>query len=54
MAVDPVCGIHVDERAAQPAEEFTSDYNGKTFYFCSEECKQAFEEAPGQYGEKTA
>jgi len=44
MAVDPVCGIHVEEAAAQPTEEFTTDYEGQKFYFCSEDCKQVFEE----------
>jgi 3-hydroxybutyryl-CoA dehydratase len=54
MAVDPVCGIHVDEDAAQPTEEFTTDYEGQKFYFCSEDCKQVFEEAPAQYAQKPA
>jgi len=54
MAVDPVCGVHVDQRAAIPEEEFTAEYGGQTFYFCSEACKQAFEEAPAQYGRKPA
>jgi YHS domain-containing protein len=31
MAVDPVCGIHVDERAAQPAEQYTAEYGGERF-----------------------
>lgn len=54
MAVDPVCGVHVDERAAEPEEEFTAEYGGQKFYFCSEDCKRAFEESPAQYGRKPA
>jgi YHS domain-containing protein len=54
MAVDPVCGVHVDERAAQPVEQYTADYNAETFYFCSEDCKRVFEESPVQYARKSA
>jgi P-type Cu+ transporter len=54
MAVDPVCGIHVDERTAQPAEQYTAEYGGETFYFCSEDCKQIFDETPVQYARKSA
>jgi len=54
MAVDPVCGIHVDERAAQPIEQYTADYNGETFYFCSEDCKNVFDESPAHYARKSA
>lgn len=54
MAVDPVCGIHVDERAAVPAEQYTSDYDGGTVYFCSIDCKETFDENPEQYLRKSA
>lgn len=54
MAVDPVCGIHVDERAAQPTQEYTSQYAGQNFYFCSDDCKTTFDEAPEQYARKPA
>ena len=37
MAIDPVCGMTVDERTAISAER-----DGKTFYFCSEHCRQTF------------
>jgi Cu+-exporting ATPase len=44
-AKDPVCGMEVDpERAAA-----TSDYQGKTYYFCSAGCKQAFDQDPQRY-----
>ena len=31
MAIDPICGMTVDEASALPAE-----LDGETFYFCSE------------------
>ena len=42
---DPVCGMEVDKKEA----EFTSQYGGKTYYFCSEDCKQQFERRPEQF-----
>ena len=45
MAIDPVCKMQVDEKNA-PA---TSEYNGKTYYFCAVGCKKAFDEDPGKY-----
>jgi len=27
----------------------TSDYQGKTYYFCAIGCKQAFEKEPGKF-----
>jgi Cu+-exporting ATPase len=37
MAVDPVCGMTVDEATALPTER-----NGQTFYFCCDGCRQTF------------
>lgn len=45
MAVDPVCGMDVDERKAAG----TSDYRGQTYYFCSSGCKAAFDKAPDKF-----
>lgn len=45
MAKDPVCGMQVDEKAAAG----TSQYEGKTYYFCSQGCKAAFEKEPEKY-----
>jgi Cu+-exporting ATPase len=45
MARDPVCGMTVDEDSAQ----FTSEYMGKTYYFCNERCKKAFDKAPERF-----
>jgi P-type Cu+ transporter len=51
MTKDPVCGMQVnDEQAAG-----TSEYRGKTYYFCSPGCKQRFDQNPERYtGEGTA
>jgi P-type Cu+ transporter len=45
MATDPVCGMRVDtDDAASMAE-----YEGKTFYFCSQACHDAFVADPISY-----
>ena len=38
MARDPVCGMYVDEEHAT----FTAEVDGKTYYFCSEQCMPTF------------
>jgi YHS domain-containing protein len=45
MTRDPVCGMQVDERRTTA----TFVYGGKTYYFCSKACQQAFENAPQKY-----
>jgi YHS domain-containing protein len=45
MEKDPVCGMEVDPQNA-PA---TSEYNGKTYYFCSLGCKEDFDNEPEKY-----
>ena len=45
MAIDPVCGMEVDENAA-PA---TAEYDGEVYFFCSEKCRQEFLQNPGQF-----
>jgi YHS domain-containing protein len=42
---DPVCGMEIDSVVAAASEE----YQGKTYYFCSEGCHQRFVAAPEQY-----
>ncbi len=37
MAIDPICGMTVDERTAISAER-----DGQTHYFCSEHCRRKF------------
>jgi len=39
MAIDPICGMHVDEKKAI----FKKDIDGKTIYFCSGNCIKTFE-----------
>jgi len=45
MVVDPVCGMEFKKEKAKASHE----YNGKTYYFCTERCKDKFVENPGQY-----
>lgn len=45
MAMDPVCGMEVDESNAQ----WTSEYEGKTYYFCAPGCKNSFDKDPEKY-----
>lgn len=43
--IDPVCGMEVEPETA--AGE--SEYQGKTYYFCSTSCKSAFDRDPENY-----
>jgi YHS domain-containing protein len=43
-AEDPVCGMTVNTATA-----LTSDFKGKTYYFCSLEDKKSFDKAPASY-----
>jgi Cu+-exporting ATPase len=45
MARDPVCGMNVDERTAK----WKSEHEGKTYYFCNERCKAAFDKNPKRF-----
>ena len=48
MAKDPVCGMEVDENKAAA----TKEYQGKTYYFCSESCGTRFSEDPDKFVRK--
>ncbi|MDE3056787.1 MAG: YHS domain-containing protein [Bacteroidota bacterium] len=48
MVTDVVCGMHIDETKATEK----SEYNGKTYCFCSSSCKSAFEKEPKKYAER--
>ncbi len=48
MARDPVCGMEVDPQSAAAR----ATYNGVTFYFCSQGCKEQFERAPAVYAQR--
>ena len=45
---DPVCGHEVDETQAKAAG-LTSNYEGKTYYFCSYSCNKQFDKDPERY-----
>ena len=51
MAKDPVCGMDVDEKKAVK-EKATSQYQGKTYYFCAIACKIVFDADPEKYLKK--
>jgi P-type Cu+ transporter len=42
---DPVCGMQVDPAKAAG----TSQYQGRTYYFCNLRCKERFDRNPSQY-----
>lgn len=42
---DPVCGMPFDSDAAAASAE----HDGKIYYFCSQMCRQRFEQEPGRY-----
>jgi Cu+-exporting ATPase len=42
MEKDPVCGMRVDPATAAAK----SEYQGKTYYFCSPGCKTSFDKRP--------
>jgi Cu+-exporting ATPase len=41
--VDPVCGMKVS------SDLLKADYQGESYYFCSDHCKQQFEKNPETY-----
>lgn len=45
MEKDVVCGMQVDPAKAAGK----SEYQGKTYYFCSAACKAKFDAKPSQY-----
>lgn len=45
MQRDPICGMDVDPKTAK----HTTQFEGKTFYFCGPGCKKTFEKDPHQY-----
>ena len=42
---DPVCGMEVTPETAAA----TSEYQGRTYYFCSIEDKETFDKSPEKY-----
>ena len=45
MATDPVCGMRIDNDDAVA----TAEYEGKTYYFCSQACHDAFANDPASF-----
>jgi YHS domain-containing protein len=50
MAKDPVCGMQVKEGPV----EIQSQFAGKKYFFCSDECRKEFEAEPDAYVEQAA
>jgi len=50
MAMDPICGMTVNENTAQ----LKSEFDGQTYYFCSPGCKRSFDKEPQKYAGKSA
>ena len=54
MVKDPVCGMSIDSEEAAG----TIEYEGKTYYFCSQTCHDAFQADPSartwREGDRTA
>ena len=44
LRTDPVCEMEVDEERS-----IKSEYEGITYYFCSQECKEEFDSDPEAY-----
>jgi Cu+-exporting ATPase len=47
MVTDPVCGMRIDADDAAA----TAEYEGKTYYFCSEACHDTFVADPFSYAD---
>jgi len=44
----PVCGMDVKPEEAEAQQ----DYQGRTYYFCSKECHEQFNQDPQRYVEQ--
>ena len=45
MAIDPVCGMTVDEKSAAGS----AVHAGKSYHFCSQHCLEKFQANPTEY-----
>jgi YHS domain-containing protein len=45
IQTDPVCGMKVDDQLSGSKTQ----YQGSTYFFCSDECKKKFEQKPELY-----
>ena len=48
-AIDPVCKMKIKKKEAAA----TSEYKGKTYYFCNVRCKEDFDSEPQKYLESS-
>ena len=48
VAKDPVCDMDVEPSKAAAQ----SQHNGQTYFFCSQGCKQKFDQNPAQFEHK--
>ncbi len=47
MEKDFVCGMEIDEKESGSSDTF--NYKGKTYRFCSEECRDEFKKSPEKF-----
>jgi Cu+-exporting ATPase len=45
MAIDPVCGMEVDDKTTKER----ATHQGQTYYFCSNDCRDEFQASPEDY-----
>lgn len=45
VVIDPVCGMDVAVKDAK----YSYEYEGKTYYFCSKNCRDSFVKAPAKF-----
>lgn len=48
LVTDPVCGMEVKPKEVQAR----SEYQEKTYYFCSTSCKERFDKEPEAFADK--
>ena len=49
-AIDPICGMTVEKASAR----YTSQYQGGTYYFCSDGCRVTFNKDPARALERAS
>ncbi|MFO7245576.1 MAG: YHS domain-containing protein [Thermaerobacter sp.] len=49
MAVDPVCGMEIDEALAEDLGAERLEYRGRVYWFCCPHCRRQFEADPERY-----
>ena len=45
VPIDPVCGMQVDPHQSG----ISATFDGETYYFCAEACRQAFQQHPRRF-----